>query len=198
MSLPTDGNVVACDVTDEFMKKVQSQHYFKEVFKQFIGKCLLNKNERRFFLQVLNPIDENLLSLRQTRRKVTKSCQEWEFSAFSFLQLSSTMAKHQVQASGPSIRAKHQVQASGPSIRAKHQGQMRKNSWFLSRKSWAGSNSTRAHKSLWEFPRTHEFQAKQEKSSNRRFIKIVNSPSRLALAVYTVKTRGEAECLYTW
>ncbi|KAJ7391362.1 Catechol O-methyltransferase domain-containing protein 1 [Desmophyllum pertusum] len=31
MSLPTDGKVVACDVTDEFMKEVQSQHYFKEM-----------------------------------------------------------------------------------------------------------------------------------------------------------------------
>ncbi|KAJ7391364.1 Catechol O-methyltransferase domain-containing protein 1 [Desmophyllum pertusum] len=30
MTLPTDGKVVACDVTDEFMKDVQSEQYFKE------------------------------------------------------------------------------------------------------------------------------------------------------------------------
>lgn len=30
MALPPDGKVVACDVTDEFMNEVQSQHYFKE------------------------------------------------------------------------------------------------------------------------------------------------------------------------
>ncbi|KAL9983173.1 hypothetical protein ACROYT_G005308 [Oculina patagonica] len=30
MSLPADGKVVACDITDKFMKEVQSQQYFKE------------------------------------------------------------------------------------------------------------------------------------------------------------------------
>lgn len=31
MALPPDGKVVACDITDELMNEVQSQHYFKEV-----------------------------------------------------------------------------------------------------------------------------------------------------------------------
>ena len=31
MTLPPDGKVVACDITDKFMKDVNSQQYFKEV-----------------------------------------------------------------------------------------------------------------------------------------------------------------------
>ena len=34
MTLPPDGKVVACDITDEFMKDVNSQQYFKEVVHQ--------------------------------------------------------------------------------------------------------------------------------------------------------------------
>lgn len=36
MSLPLDGKVVACDVTDKFMKEVQSQQYFREVSSENI------------------------------------------------------------------------------------------------------------------------------------------------------------------
>ena len=36
MSLPPDGKVVACDITDEYMNKVQSQCYFKEVSQSLI------------------------------------------------------------------------------------------------------------------------------------------------------------------
>ena len=35
MSLPPDGKVVACDVTDKFLKEVESQLYFKEVCETF-------------------------------------------------------------------------------------------------------------------------------------------------------------------
>ena len=31
IALPPDGKVVACDVTDKFMKDVNAQQYFKEV-----------------------------------------------------------------------------------------------------------------------------------------------------------------------
>ena len=31
MTLPPDGKVVACDITDRYMKEVDSQSYFKEV-----------------------------------------------------------------------------------------------------------------------------------------------------------------------
>jgi len=31
LTVPPDGRVVACDVTDEYMKDVNSQQYFKEV-----------------------------------------------------------------------------------------------------------------------------------------------------------------------
>ena len=33
MTLPPDGKVVACEVTDKYMKDVNSQQYFKEVRK---------------------------------------------------------------------------------------------------------------------------------------------------------------------
>ena len=36
MMLPPDGKVVACDITDEYMNKVQSWHYFKEVRQSLI------------------------------------------------------------------------------------------------------------------------------------------------------------------
>lgn len=36
MTLPPDGKVVACDITDEYMNKVQSQRYFKEVSHSLI------------------------------------------------------------------------------------------------------------------------------------------------------------------
>ena len=36
MTLPPDGKVVACDITDEYMNKVQSQRYFKEVSQSLI------------------------------------------------------------------------------------------------------------------------------------------------------------------
>ena len=35
ITLPPDGKVVACDITDKFMKEVQSQSYFKEVSETF-------------------------------------------------------------------------------------------------------------------------------------------------------------------
>ena len=35
MSLPPDGKVVACDITDKFLKEVESQLYFKEVCETF-------------------------------------------------------------------------------------------------------------------------------------------------------------------
>ena len=31
MALPSDGKVVSCDITDEFLKEVESHRYFKEV-----------------------------------------------------------------------------------------------------------------------------------------------------------------------
>ena len=31
IALPSDGKVVACDVTDKFMKEVDYDHYFQEV-----------------------------------------------------------------------------------------------------------------------------------------------------------------------
>ena len=31
MALPSDGKVVSCDITEEFLKEVESHRYFKEV-----------------------------------------------------------------------------------------------------------------------------------------------------------------------
>ena len=41
MSLPPDGKVVACDITDEYMNKVQSQRYFKEVSQSLIWRIIV-------------------------------------------------------------------------------------------------------------------------------------------------------------
>ena len=35
--LPPGGKVVACDITDKYLKEINSQQYFEEV-----GKCLLS------------------------------------------------------------------------------------------------------------------------------------------------------------
>ena len=40
MTLPPDGKVVACDITDKYLKDVNSQQYFKEVSRFFIS-CVL-------------------------------------------------------------------------------------------------------------------------------------------------------------
>ena len=34
LALPANGRVVACDVTDQFMKDVNAQQYFKEVTRK--------------------------------------------------------------------------------------------------------------------------------------------------------------------
>ena len=36
MMLPPDGKVVACDITDKFVKEIEGERYFKEVNHGFI------------------------------------------------------------------------------------------------------------------------------------------------------------------
>ena len=36
MSLPSDGKVVACDITDKFLKEMQSHKYFREVSQNIL------------------------------------------------------------------------------------------------------------------------------------------------------------------
>ena len=36
LTLPPDGKVVACDVTDKYLKEVNAQQYFKEVTRKVL------------------------------------------------------------------------------------------------------------------------------------------------------------------